>query len=1558
MNAKRTYVLALAVAAFGLLLAGCGGSGSMSGSTQSTGLPTPAAAATTNTYTGSQGPGLWSLTLDDKVDTFSYQAASASSATTGTTSTDDGFLKLTSSGSSTAGYALEIPGRVAFLRPGGTSTALVAAVPSTSCLSIGGYLTFQFDSLTTIGDSNFGHLVASTSTDGSSYTFGDQIQYELNGIPSLINGGDSYPSTFAATCSVNNGVARITASTTTAIPVSPTILIGPSGFYVEDQSGIASLRSSADGATFSGVAQPTSALTTSDVAAKSYLGFSSATGQSTGASTETQLISFGPSSSSSTALVGGAFPNDDPTQTAATDTTILFGTENSTNPGYYPAAKVTKSDPSGNCSQNGSKGTAGYDANGNPTCTFAAVAMVGNPEGKYAILVTAHDYTQYGAPYYNLYLLQQSTTSSAAVAAVSASAIGDSQQTPEADVESSSSTRKSAIHAEDSSSGTAGYITSFAGYPGDSSYPHDTGIGLNISAASVSLGAQGIAFDSAGNFYAAVGSVIGGIYEGGSIPKILSSATSAPAVGDIYDVAGNLNTNDLGSGFGGPARSAEFVPNGMRFDASGNIYFTDSNGIIGRIDANSTYATIIAGSYTTSSYTGDNGPASSATLEHPTGLFIDSSENIYVADSGSNVVRVIYEGGTVPGTLQAAFSAHPTWSLHTGYIYTVAGGGNSTSNNIQALTAQLSSPSGVFVDGSENLYIADENQARVVKVDSSGNLITIAGQVGQQCTDTYSGTNVCGDGGPATQATLYNPTDVAVDDANNIFISDSYTSVIRKIDSSTGDINVIAGQENNYYSGTLNDGGPATNALLTLPSYLIFDAQGNLYFSDSGNGDIREVYGVATILASQTVSFDTIADTTWGSQPITLKASSPSGITPIFKVNSGQATVSGNTLTITGAGTVTVEADVAAGNGYKAASATQSFTVGQATLTVTAEDLSREYGQPNPDLTNDYSYSGFVYNYATSTEDTAATVITGAPSVTTTCPSTTPSGSSCPIVIATQSGFSVGANYAPKFVDGTLTVSGGEPQKITFTTPPPASVTYGVTPIVLQATADSGLPVTYTVSGPANFSGSSTITATGSVTLTITGVGSVKVTASQPGNSTYGAATPVPETITVSQAVLTVTANSFTRIQGIANPTLTYTMTGFVNSSDTQATATSGGPSLSTTATQSSPVASYPITVALNNLQAANYTFNLVSGTLTVIAPTPQSITFGALSNVTYGAGPITLTATASSGLPVAYTVSGPATLSGSTLTIIGAGTVSVTANQAGNTTVYGAATPVTQSFTVGQAVLTITATSLSQTFGTAIPSTLPYTISGFVNNDTTAVVSGTPTLTTTALNQSPAGTTYPILIYAGTLAASNYTFTFVDGTITITGTQSFTITASPTTLNIQQGHIGQVTIILTPSEGYQGTVTLSCGTLPANVTCTFSPASLTVNSPSPVYGTLTVSTDSKLPVTAANRNPLKPVSSIAMAAFPFLGVLSGCLIVLRRRRLQKAGYLWSLCILLVLMAGLAGLSACGGTSTVTSSLAQPGASTVTVTASGAGASSSNSGNMTTALNLTINITQ
>jgi hypothetical protein len=168
-----------------------------------------------------------------------------------------------------------------------------------------------------------------------------------------------------------------------------------------------------------------------------------------------------------------------------------------------------------------------------------------------------------------------------------------------------------------------------------------------------------------------------------------------------------------------------------------------------------------------------------------------------------------------------------------------------------------------------------------------------------------------------------------------------------------------------------------------------------------------------------------------------------------------------------------------------------------------------------------------------------------------------------------------------------------------------------------------------------------------------------------------------------------------------------------------------------------------------------------------------QSITFPAIPSVIYGAAPILLQATAGSNLPVTYKVSGPAviagtpTLQGQTLTITGAGTVTVTASQAGNT-YFAAATPVTQSFTVAPAVLTVTAQNASMAYGAAVP-TLQSSITGFVNGDTATVVSGAPALSTTATNTSPLGT-YPITAAQGTLAATNYTFVFVNGVLDIYG--------------------------------------------------------------------------------------------------------------------------------------------------------------------------------------------
>jgi len=237
-----------------------------------------------------------------------------------------------------------------------------------------------------------------------------------------------------------------------------------------------------------------------------------------------------------------------------------------------------------------------------------------------------------------------------------------------------------------------------------------------------------------------------------------------------------------------------------------------------------------------------------------------------------------------------------------------------------------------------------------------------------------------------------------------------------------------------------------------------------------------------------------------------------------------------------------------------------------------------------------------------------------------------------------------GNNIVQRVGTQTIYVTGvvGNTQTINFPAlPNPVAV--GVAPITLQATATSGLPVSYAVTGPASLSGS---------TLTITGAGSVTVTASQAGNASFQAATPVSQTITV-------------------------------------------------------------------NLDT-------------------QTINFPALPNpVVLGVAPITLQATATSGLPVSYAVTGPASISGSTLTITGAGSVTVTASQAGNAS-FQAATPVSQTITVNAvaADFAITGSPLSLTMaaGQSGTTTITVTPSGGFNSQVTFSC-GAQTLVTCSFN-------------------------------------------------------------------------------------------------------------------------------------------------------------------------------------------------------------------------------
>lgn len=232
---------------------------------------------------------------------------------------------------------------------------------------------------------------------------------------------------------------------------------------------------------------------------------------------------------------------------------------------------------------------------------------------------------------------------------------------------------------------------------------------------------------------------------------------------------------------------------------------------------------------------------------------------------------------------------------------------------------------------------------------------------------------------------------------------------------------------------------------------------------------------------------------------------------------------------------------------------------------------------------------------------------------------------------------------------------------------------YGAAPFALAAVASSGLPVSYTVSGPATLSGS---------TLTVTGVGTVTVTASQAGNANYSAAASVTQSLTVNRATLTVTANNVTITSGQPLPALTDTITGFVRG-DTSAVV-SGTATETTTATASPGPGTYPITFSTEALSAANYTFTYVAGILTISGGAAQTITFNPLPDVTVGTPPFTLTATASSGLPISYIslTTTVCTVSSSTLAIVNVGTCSMEATQTGNNA-YAAATPITRSFSV-----------------------------------------------------------------------------------------------------------------------------------------------------------------------------------------------------------------------------------------------------------------------------------
>lgn len=326
------------------------------------------------------------------------------------------------------------------------------------------------------------------------------------------------------------------------------------------------------------------------------------------------------------------------------------------------------------------------------------------------------------------------------------------------------------------------------------------------------------------------------------------------------------------------------------------------------------------------------------------------------------------------------------------------------------------------------------------------------------------------------------------------------------------------------------------------------------------------------------------------------------------------------------------------------------------------------------------------------------------------------------------------------------------------------SKTYGDADFDPGATASSGLQ-------PAYASDNTGLASIVNNKVHLAGAGSVNITALQTGDDFYKAATDVTQPLGVNKAPLTITANDDRILQGATIPTFTVSYSGFVNG-DTETSLTTL-PTATTTATSSSPIGTYDITVS--GAASPNYDHTYVKGTLTIsAAQQPQSISFGPLTAQTYGAADLDPGATASSGLVVTYASSNTnvATIVNGKIHITGAGTTTITASQIG-TNAWSAALDVSQSLTVNKAALTIKADNKTRLMGQPNPAfTLTYT--GFVYGETNTVLITQPVATTVADINSLSGN-YDITVSGAN--ANNYNIIYIKGVLTIDPLTAQTIT-------------------------------------------------------------------------------------------------------------------------------------------------------------------------------------
>ena len=394
---------------------------------------------------------------------------------------------------------------------------------------------------------------------------------------------------------------------------------------------------------------------------------------------------------------------------------------------------------------------------------------------------------------------------------------------------------------------TNGIITTYAG----TGLAHQgfAGDGGQATNATIFL-PYGLATDTAGNLFFA--------------DTYNSRIRKVTAGGIISTVAGNGVAGYNGDNSSATGKEIN-LPYGVAVDASGNMFIADtSNYRIRKVNTSGTISTITGTG--TLGYSGDGGSATSAAINQAASISVDSKGNIYIADSGSHCIRKITNGliTTVAGTGTNGFFGDGGLATNAslavpyctvsdsignlfiadsannrirkvganGIITTFAG--QTVPNSVQATNSAFGIPWGLVEDTQGNIFIADSQNNVVRKIDTNGFLTVVAGNG----IPTFSG-----DGGAATNASLFTPQGIALDLSGNLFIADCNNLRIRKVDTN-GNIFTVAGTGISGYSG---DSGAATNAKMNRPYGIAMDGLGNLFVADTFNNRVRKIDTNGTI---------------------------------------------------------------------------------------------------------------------------------------------------------------------------------------------------------------------------------------------------------------------------------------------------------------------------------------------------------------------------------------------------------------------------------------------------------------------------------------------------------------------------------------------------------------------------------------------------------------------------------------------------------------------------------------------------------------------------------------